>query len=873
MAKGGKKGKNKIKSQAAINNASASSGTKSIKLTEKEQHLLELAKQIQKDSELDLAEFKKLLEEDYANEYEEKKAAIDEALNAEMKELRAEYEEQMKEDNKELIRENTELISKNAALKELNTKIEKMVSALKKQVEKTNKEQQKIIDNANIKAEKIIDKAEKVNEKANAELEKTISELEKQAEKTNKEQQKIIDDANIKAKKIIDKAKKDAEKANKKILADIKSRTEHLDEREEAMEDKEFELESKESLLSSKERRLKKQAEIYDTANLDVVESLKSQLTMREELLESVQKEYAEAQRELNKIRLSMIHTEGISPEELQKTNEQLYKRIEELENKCNRYTEEELNEMKAAFDSKDNWLMQIRNLTNEVSSNRLELTRVNNSIQEYEQLKAQMDLLRTLNEHLRGELDNTKKMLESSVGEICPALTSIDIDESVESGDSYVRYEERLANKNDGRIKNLYQLVEHVRNYAASREKPLFYSRQDLKAFIAGLAASPFTILQGMSGTGKTSLPKIFCEAILGEINVVPVESSWRDRNELLGYYNDFSKKFTAKEFTCNLYRAGCTRYDNTIYFIVLDEMNLSRIEYYFADFLSVLENKKDKWLIKLVDTDMRQLPTEITNEVVEALARDRSNEGLELRAIVQKLYPDNRLSEDDENAISASDKLKLITYLSNKQYKNAAGTRSIVGGPQNLINGNTIRIPQNVWFIGTANRDESTFEITDKVYDRAQVLNFNNRAKGSRLKNDMPAVYITYRELQNMFEAAKRSKNYSFDSENCTALQEIESVLKSYFRISYGNRIQDQMNTFVPVYVAAGSYAGVKAEELTRLENEAIDYQLTNKVLRKLEYEDINDEAADKLKKLFEKYGLEQARDFINWKTRGAK
>lgn len=820
MARGGKKNnKSNAKTQPAGNTTSNSSGTKSVQLTEEEQKLLELAKKAQKDNELDLAEFKGLLEEDYASEYEKKKAAIDADLEAEKEKLKSEFEGQLKQDNAELIKANEEL------------------------------------------------------QKSNEEIEKTVGELEKRVKKVDEEQQKILDKAKEEAEKILDKAKEEAQKANEEAIEEINAKKDELDEREEGIEDKELELESKEMLLSSKERRLEKQAEIYDTANPDAVESLKRQLTMRGEQLEAVQKEYEDAQKELNKIRLSMIHAEGVSPEELQKTNEQLYKRIEELENKCNRYTEEELNEMKAAFDAKDNWLTQIRNLTNEVSSNRLELTRVNNSIQEYEQLKAQMDLLRTLNEHLRNELDNTKRMLESSVGEICPALTSIDIDESAESGDSYVRYEERISNQNNGEIENLYQVVSHVKDYAASQEKPLFYSDKDLRAFIAGLAASPFAILQGMSGTGKTSLPKIFSEAILGEINVVPVESSWRDRNELLGYYNDFSKKFTAKEFTCDLYRAGCSRYDDTIYFIVLDEMNLSRIEYYFADFLSVLEDKKDKWLIKLVDTDMRQLPTEITDEVIKALAKDKSDEGLEIKAIVDKLYPDKKLSEDDENTISGSDKLKLITYLSNKKYKNPAGTRSIVGGPQNLINGNTIRIPKNVWFIGTANRDESTFEITDKVYDRAQVLNFNNRAKGTRLQEDIPATYITYRELQGMFDAAKHSKTYSFDAESCKALQEIENVLKSFFRISYGNRIQDQMNMFVPVYVAAGLDTKTsKNDKLQQqLENEAIDYQLTNKVLRKLEYEDINKEAADKLRKLFEKYGLEQAREFINWKTRG--
>lgn len=304
---------------------------------------------------------------------------------------------------------------------------------------------------------------------------------------------------------------------------------------------------------------------------------------------------------------------------------------------------------------------------------------------------------------------------------------------------------------------------------------------------------------------------------------------------------------------------------------------MNLSRVEYYFADFLSVLEDKKENWVIRLVDTDMRQLPTEITEEVIKAIEKDKSDEARELEEIVAKLYPENNTLSDDANStVSGSDKLKLIKYLADKRFKNKTKTRSLVGGPQHLIDGNTIRIPRNVWFIGTANRDESTFEITDKVYDRAQVLNFNNRATGSRLNEDVPRVFLTYGELSKMFMNAANSKTCAFKAEDSELLKEIESILRSSFRISYGNRIQDQMNIFVPVYIAAGiSAANGRIDEKTKaaLINEAIDFQLTNKVLRKLEYEELSKEAAQRLRTIFERNGLVRAKDFIDWKTGGVE
>ena len=763
--------------------------------------------------------------------------------------------------------------------------IEKEMSALKdtktKELDDWKNEQQKAFEQSlNDQHKNLVQEIEEL-EKHKGDLNTEIDGRKLEAEKLAKENSEAKDNAKKEADGIIGKAKKDAEKIVSKahedasnqqetVLQEINESRKKNKEKEQELEDRESLLDSQEKIFQIKEKRVSKLEEIYEEANPDELEALKQRLKLQNEQIESIQSEYEAAQRELNRIRIAEIHREGISPEELQKANEDLFKQVEELRNKSERFSEYELSEMQRALKEEPNYLTQISNLSRELSESKTELTRANNSILEYEQLRSQLALLRTLNENLRSELDNTKRMLESNVGEICPALTSIDVEESTETGLSYIRYKERQTHRNSGRIKKLSDVVDHVRKYAASREKPLFYTEKDMRAFIAGLAASPLAILQGMSGTGKTSLPRIFCEALMGEINIVPVASSWRDRNELLGYYNDFSKKFTAKEFTCDLYRAGCKRYEHAICFIVLDEMNLSRVEYYFADFLSVLEDKKENWKIRLVDTDMRQLPTEISPDVIAELQNDSKEQSRELLDIVNRLYAGCKLSDNNNETISASDKQQLISYLAERQKKTDTPVNCMVGGPQNLIDGNTIKIPKNVWFIGTANRDESTFEITDKVYDRAQVLNFNSRAEGSRVDDDCQQVYLTYDELAGMFNQAVSNKNWNLREEDEVLLQEIEQILKKYFKISYGNRIQDQMSRFVPVYVAAGmSNPNNKPADLI---HEAIDYQLTNKVLRKLEHEDeLNKEGAGKLRKIFETYDLNQAADFIIWKTAG--
>ena len=814
--------KNRGKNNGRNASPSTAAKTSTVSISDEDAALLEKAKKASKDGELDLAEYRKLLEAELETEIENKRKEQEEQLEKSKESFEQEYAKSLDEKYKTLKKDVSDL-------EKTKGELEKSVSGLEGELSKISDK----ISDADKKAEGIIEKAEK------------------------------------EAERIIEQAKEDAQTTNQEVLKEIDQKKSDIEDQLDDIETKQFELEAREAQLASKEKRVAKQAEVYDAANPDMVESLQRQLGVTREQLDAVRDEYERVQLELNKIKLKQIKMEGVSPEELQEENERLLEKIEELENKCNKYSDYELLEMKRALDAEKDYLVRIQNQDREIAESKAELGRLQNGQLEYEQLRSQLDLLRTLNDHLRAELDNTKKMLESSVGEICPALTAIDIQQTEISGEEYNRVQERLDVKVDMRSINLPKLITHVKTYAASRAKPLFYSDRDLRAYLAGMASSHLAILQGMSGTGKTSLPKIFAEAILGEINVVAVESSWRDRNELLGYYNDFSKKFTAKEFTCDLYRAGCDRYKDTIYIIVLDEMNLSRVEYYFADFLSVLEDKTTNWKIKLVDTDLRQLPTEITQEVKDALEKEKGREASELREIIEKLYPDMSLNEDEETKVSSNDKLRLISYLSGKKFKNAANTRYLVGGPQNLLDGNTVRIPSNVWFVGTANRDESTFEITDKVYDRAQVLEFNKRAKGTKL-DEVEKIYLPYGVLEKLFK--KAAADFAFDAESNALLAEIEQILQANFKISYGNRILDQINTFVPVYVAAGQGLDLSDEQLII---EALDYQLTYKVLRKLEYvemnRDANKDAGDKLRKKFEQNGMKLAKEFMDWKLRG--
>ncbi|MDY5122444.1 MAG: hypothetical protein SPE59_01405 [Treponema sp.] len=819
--------KNKGGNRPVVTNTVAQTpATTSISSEDKE--LLELAKMVVEEGDKEL---KGLIQKLAEKANEEHKLELEVAKEDFVKNLEKEHSDKVKE------------------IETLNDEIKKL------EEEKASIEQGKIDlerdrKNLEIDRKNILDKAEK---EAKARLDIVYKEEKVKFEKEQKELKDSLSDIENKKEEV----KKEKESFDEEMATERKKLDKERKEFEEEKED------TKES-FQRREARLKAKEEEYNNSNPVKVAELESIISHLKESLARWEDEYKILSAQKNELELTKAKIEGYSIEELQQERDRLSEQLDDIENKFRDYTDQKLTEMKLALEEKPNYINQINQLQSEVASKEHELARRANVQLEYEQLKEQLGLLRSLNDHLRTELSTTKKMLESSTGDVCPALTQIDTNTDSDKEKDIKKRRDDVMSQSE----TLHQIVEHIIKYAASRPKPLFYSKEDIKAFIAGMAASPFAILQGMSGTGKTSLPRIVAEAIFGEVNIVPVESSWRDRNELLGYYNDFSKKYTAKEFTCDLYKANTLNYRRVPYFIVLDEMNLSRVEYYFADFLSVLENEPKDWKVQLVETDMRQLPNEITEEVREALEKDDSARYVELRSIVEKLYPEKGSldSEAIQNA-QAGEKQKLLQFLEEKHFKNIHGSASLVTGPQLLEDGKIITIPENVWFIGTANKDESTFEITDKVYDRAQVMNFRSRAEGHKINDVVEKRFIPYGTIKTLFNKAR--KDIDFDCSSNPAIKDIDEYLKEHFRVSFGNRILDQINKFVPVYVAASFASTPKNDdEKNKFIYEALDYQITNKVLRKLEYVDMTNDEIAKLEEKFKSYKFKLALDFIESK-----
>jgi len=134
-----------------------------------------------------------------------------------------------------------------------------------------------------------------------------------------------------------------------------------------------------------------------------------------------------------------------------------------------------------------------------------------------------------------------------------------------------------------------IVEKIEHLHKYILS--KGFNYSLKDIANFYLSLKTKPFVILAGISGTGKTQLARKFAEAINAKCELIPVKPDWTDNSDLIGYV-DIDNQFKEKAIIRIIKEA--TSNPQKIYIVLLDEMNLARVEHYFSDFLSIIETRE---------------------------------------------------------------------------------------------------------------------------------------------------------------------------------------------------------------------------------------------------------------------------------------
>ena len=328
-------------------------------------------------------------------------------------------------------------------------------------------------------------------------------------------------------------------------------------------------------------------------------------------------------------------------------------------------------------------------------------------------------------------ELDDREKVF--------PALSTMDI-----------QYSGYAIEKIETDDLSLQEICTRFRNYLAETEK-LYFEEDTIRLFLSAFGTSHFMILEGLSGTGKSSLPRYFAKFCGANLLFVPVQTTWRDRSNMLGYFNDFSKTYTETDFLLQLYHANYN--PDQLHFFVLDEMNISRVEYYFADFLSVLEYPVEEWRLRLMQIPFGFLP------------------------------------------------------------------------PAKLEDG-FIQIMDNSYFVGTANKDDSTFSITDKVYDRAITIDFDYRNTPFTVEGDASPIKLSKTKLHSLYAEALNNEENKLTAEDYEKFETITNFVHEQFDLTFGNRILNQIETLVPIFMACGGN-----------KESAIDFLFTRKVLAKLE------------------------------------
>lgn len=242
---------------------------------------------------------------------------------------------------------------------------------------------------------------------------------------------------------------------------------------------------------------------------------------------------------------------------------------------------------------------------------------------------------------------------------------------------------------------------------------------------YLLALRTKPFLLLAGISGTGKSRIVKEMAYASCpdegdlrqdpaspGNYCLVEVKPNWNDSTELLGYESvlDGGNYYLTK-FVKFLIKA--MQHENVPFFVCLDEMNLAPVEQYFAEFLSILESRKD------VDGTIKSEPL-----IPAAIFNKYDNK------LFKELFPSKEKQEKGTGYPIVNE--ELVPY-SNATYE--------------ILREEGLRIPRNLIVVGTVNMDDTTYQFSRKVIDRAMTIEMNEVNLNDMFDTEKPDA-LSYRE-----------------------------------------------------------------------------------------------------------------------------
>ena len=310
--------------------------------------------------------------------------------------------------------------------------------------------------------------------------------------------------------------------------------------------------------------------------------------------------------------------------------------------------------------------------------------------------------------------------------------------------------------------VKPDFSIDEVIKHIASTG---LIYSPYLVKRFALSLMTKPFVILSGLAGSGKTQLALAFAKALVkndDQICIVAVGADWTNREPLLGYPNalDSTKYVKPESGVLDLLMEATQKCNkDKPYFLILDEMNMSYVERYFADFLSGMESKE---------------PIRLWNH-------------------------------EEEDGVKKS-----------------------------------IKLPDNLYIIGTINVDETTYMFSPKVLDRASVIEFKISVdemtsflkRGSSAKPGKPAI-----DPSTMAESfVERSRNAKIEFGETEIDEAVEDTLISFFKelksvnAEFGYRSAIEIYRYIVVALGDGGAGKIMDDDMI------LDSAIVQKLLPKL-------------------------------------
>ncbi len=360
---------------------------------------------------------------------------------------------------------------------------------------------------------------------------------------------------------------------------------------------------------------------------------------------------------------------------------------------------------------------------------------------------------------------------------------------------------------------KNLYDgltVLPKSINKSFNRVVPSTKDNPSYLPYLTALRTKPFMLLAGISGTGKSRLVKelafMTCpnteefnqdKTTPGNYCLVEVKPNWHDSSELLGYYNALDGKYELTPFVRFAYHA--LQKDNVPFFVCLDEMNLAPVEQYFAEYLSVLETR-----------------TQDATEIISSeLIKKEVFKGID----TEKVY-----NEEDK---------QIAAY----------------------IQTNGLKLPSNLYVIGTVNMDDTTHQFSRKVIDRAFTIEMNggdltgmfstknaDALKYRDEKMSLDVVKSLFVQANEVFEWSDENgicpfaKYEDFIKTNVPAkLQTINDILADTpFQVSY--RVQNELILYLAYLIQQANYP----DDIEPLVNEAVLAILLEKILPRVQGDD---------------------------------